>query len=135
MPEQATLVTASGCSGGTLTLLAIALSCLPLFVIFSIDSVGWGSPIVFFGSLVLSFVPSLAVMRIRQNQLRRERSEREMQQKQLDAEYQEKLKVWQHLKQQWNRAYYCRRCDVVYLDGGQQYTSPDNMLKLLARAR
>jgi len=49
------------------------------------------------------------------------------------AEDEQKLLQWKHMQERWNRANYCHRCDVVYIDGDSAYVSPSNMLSLLAR--
>ena len=87
----------------------------------------------FLGVALLWFIPGIVALVIRQVFVERERREHAKLLEQLAAEHQQKLTVWRRLEHQWNRAYYCRRCDVVYLDGGKEYTSPNNMLDLLAK--
>ena len=135
MPERPYPEKARGCSSWLL-LLAVGLFCpATLFVIgvASSDPTARNNPMGFLGVALLWFIPGIVALVIRQVFVERERREHAKLLEQLAAEHQQKLTVWRRLEHQWNRAYYCRRCDVVYLDGGKEYTSPNNMLDLLAK--
>lgn len=69
------------------------------------------------GSLVVAFVTGI---------VRGSSTQRAERQKQLIAR-------WRHMNERWYKACYCSRCDVIYIDGENDYVPARKMKSLLAK--
>jgi hypothetical protein len=48
-------------------------------------------------------------------------------------EDEQELVAWNYMRPRWDRAYYCSRCDAVYVEGEPGWTPRSNMWSFLAR--